>query len=73
MECGLSPIIGFGFSLYPMTDSFVVVIKGALEESEKELILIALREVHGNKAKASRTIGISRTGLYAKMKKYQLT
>ncbi len=23
MVCGLSPVIGFGFSLYPMTDRFV--------------------------------------------------
>ncbi|MCM3639122.1 Ykof family thiamine-binding protein [Sporosarcina luteola] len=31
MECGLSPIVGFRFSLYPMADDFVSVIKGALE------------------------------------------
>lgn len=34
MECGLSPIIGFRFSLYPMADDFVSVIKGALEKTD---------------------------------------
>ncbi|WP_339253951.1 YkoF family thiamine/hydroxymethylpyrimidine-binding protein [Sporosarcina sp. FSL W8-0480] len=34
MECGLSPIVGFRFSLYPMADDFVSVIKGALKETD---------------------------------------
>lgn len=34
MECGLSPIVGFRFSLYPMADDFVSVIKGALEQTD---------------------------------------
>jgi hypothetical protein len=34
MECGLSPIVGFRFSLYPMADDFVSVIKGALEKTD---------------------------------------
>lgn len=34
MECGLSPIIGFRFSLYPMAANFVEVIKRALEETD---------------------------------------
>lgn len=34
MECGLSPIVGFRFSLYPMADDFVNVIKGALEQTD---------------------------------------
>lgn len=34
MECGLSPIIGFRFSLYPMADDFVEVIKTALGETD---------------------------------------
>lgn len=44
----------------------------AMEDKEKELILQALREANGNKAQASRILGISRTWLYAKMKKYEL-
>ncbi|MEK5214134.1 YkoF family thiamine/hydroxymethylpyrimidine-binding protein [Psychrobacillus sp. FSL H8-0487] len=34
MECGLSPIIGFRFSLHPMTNDFIKVIKGALKETD---------------------------------------
>ncbi|MDN4608345.1 YkoF family thiamine/hydroxymethylpyrimidine-binding protein [Sporosarcina highlanderae] len=34
MKCGLSPIVGFRFSLYPMADDFVSVIKKALEETD---------------------------------------
>lgn len=34
MECGISPIVGFRFSLYPMADDFVSVIKGALEQTD---------------------------------------
>lgn len=34
MECGISPIVGFRFSLYPMADDFVSVIKGALEKTD---------------------------------------
>lgn len=34
MKCGVSPIIGFRFSLYPMAANFVEVIKGALEQTD---------------------------------------
>ena len=34
MECGLSQIVGFRFSLHPMTNEFVSVIKGALEQTD---------------------------------------
>ena len=34
MECGLSPIVGFRFSHHPMTNDFVSVIKGALEQTD---------------------------------------
>ena len=34
-------------------------LKGVLEEHERELILTALRETHGNKAKAARALGIT--------------
>lgn len=42
----------------------------ALLQTEKELIEKALQDANGNKAQASRLLGISRTWLYAKMKKY---
>ena len=34
MQCGLSPIVGFRFSLHPMTNDFISVIKGALQETD---------------------------------------
>ena len=34
MQCGLSPIVGFRFSLHPMADDFICVIKGALEQTD---------------------------------------
>ena len=34
MKCGLSPIVGFRFSLHPMSNDFVSVIKGALEQTD---------------------------------------
>lgn len=43
-----------------------------IKTKEKRLILNALAEANGNKAKASRILGISRTWLYAKMKKHNI-
>ena len=34
LSCGTSPIIGLRFSLHPMADNFVKVIKGAFEETD---------------------------------------
>ena len=34
MECGLSPIVGFRFSLHPMSNEFVSIIKGALQDTD---------------------------------------
>lgn len=62
------PARSFASSKALSNDSFV----SSMEKTEKELILTALREANGNKAQASRILGISRTWLYAKMKKYQL-
>ncbi|MCG3086420.1 Ykof family thiamine-binding protein [Sporosarcina cyprini] len=38
MQCGTSPIVGFRFSLYPMADDFVSIIKGALEEMDTSAV-----------------------------------
>ncbi|TFG37693.1 MAG: sigma-54-dependent Fis family transcriptional regulator [Candidatus Aminicenantes bacterium] len=43
-----------------------------LEEHEKEVIAQALREVHGNISSAAKALGINRSTLYQKMKKYGL-
>lgn len=47
-------------------------LRKALEDTEKLSIIEALRLAGGNKAKASKILGIHRTGLYQKIKKYQI-
>ncbi|MBN2383624.1 sigma-54-dependent Fis family transcriptional regulator [bacterium] len=44
----------------------------SIQEHERELIRAALEKTQGSKAKAARLLGISRTNLYQKMKKYDL-
>lgn len=44
-----------------------------VENAEKNTIENVLRKTNGNKAKAARILGISRSGLYEKIKKYQLS
>ena len=45
---------------------------GSLKESEKSMIMDTLASVHGNRSKAADLLGISRTTLYNKLKKYQI-
>ncbi|MBU0758949.1 MAG: sigma-54 dependent transcriptional regulator [Candidatus Omnitrophica bacterium] len=47
-------------------------LKEILEEPEKEILLRTLRDVKGNKKKAASKLGINRTTLYNKIKKYNL-
>ena len=42
------------------------------EEKEKQLILATLERTDGNRARAARILGISRTSLYDKLKKYSI-
>jgi energy-coupling factor transport system substrate-specific component len=34
ISCGTSPIVGLRFSLHPMADNFIEIIKGALDEAD---------------------------------------
>lgn len=43
-----------------------------VEEAEKEAILDSLNTTGGNKRKAAQLLGISRAGLYKKLKRYQI-
>jgi PAS domain S-box-containing protein len=43
------------------------------EDAELEAIRKALTQANGNKAQAARLLGISRSGLYEKLKKYELS
>jgi len=47
-------------------------LRETLEEVEKEAIVRTLFHVKGNKSKASKALGISRTSLYEKMDKYRI-
>jgi transcriptional regulator with PAS, ATPase and Fis domain len=46
--------------------------KKNVNEKERELVMKALKIANGNKTAASRILGISRTWLYSKMKKYNI-
>lgn len=48
-------------------------LKKGLEQPEKEMILSILRECNWNRMKAAAALGINRTTLYNKMKKYQIS
>jgi transcriptional regulator with PAS, ATPase and Fis domain len=46
--------------------------KGAMEEREKEMLLSALERTQGSKAKAARLLGMPRSTIYEKIKRYGL-
>ena len=43
-----------------------------LSEVEREMVMAALRETGGNKARAARQLGIPKTSLYHLLERYQL-
>ncbi|GAA0123135.1 MAG: sigma 54-interacting transcriptional regulator [Clostridium argentinense] len=47
-------------------------LKDLVEEIEKDIIIKALKKTDGNKNKAASMLGLSRTGLYKKLKRYNL-
>jgi len=46
---------------------------GSLIDLEKEALLKTLKDVKGNISKASKTLGIDRSTLYRKIKKYKIS
>jgi DNA-binding NtrC family response regulator len=48
-------------------------LKDVQTRTEKEAILYSLKETNNNKAKAAKMLGIHRTLLYKKMKKYNIS
>jgi transcriptional regulator of acetoin/glycerol metabolism len=47
-------------------------LRNLKEDSEKEALLHAIRVANNNKNKAANILGIHRTALYKKMKKFNL-
>lgn len=52
--------------------SFKEIVKETTQKIEKNLIIKALEETHGNVTRAAKILGISRKSLQNKMKEYQL-
>jgi DNA-binding NtrC family response regulator len=50
----------------------VGLLRNILADAEKRAIIEALRYTGGNKAKAARILGMHRTGLYQKLKRYNV-
>ncbi|MDT3701138.1 MAG: sigma 54-interacting transcriptional regulator [Thermincola sp.] len=69
--------IGENLFLSPSPNKVVVEVKesisATMEEIEKEVIVKALNEENGDKAKAARKLGLSRTTLYRKMSTLGIT
>ncbi len=54
------------------SDRGEVKVGMTLEEAERELIMLTLKQVRGHKGDAARMLGLSRKGFYNKLKKYNL-
>ncbi len=59
--------------MYPAKpEGDTVKVGMTLDEAEKELIVLTLKQVNGHKGEAARMLGLSRKGFYNKLKKYDL-
>jgi transcriptional regulator with PAS, ATPase and Fis domain len=56
----------------PEQNQAAIDIKGVQARAERDTIQYALKETHYNKARAAKLLGIHRTLLYKKMKKYNI-
>ena len=56
----------------PEPNQTAIDIKGVQARAERDAIRYALKETHYNKARAAKLLGIHRTLLYKKMKKYNI-
>lgn len=50
-----------------------ITLKEMLEETEKRVIIAALKKWSGDKQKAAKSLGISKSSMYEKIQKYELT
>ena len=75
-QCGTSPIVGFRFSLHPMTGDFIQVIKGALRETDTSNVwmhtddvstVIRGRQLHVFNAAKSIALNAAKTGVHVAM------
>lgn len=73
MECGLSPIVGFRFSLHPMSNEFISIIKGALQNTDVSNVwmhtddvstVIRGKQVHVFNVAKSITLNAAKTGVH---------
>lgn len=76
LHCGTSPIVGFRFSLHPMTGDFIQVIKGALRETDTSNVwmhtddvstVIRGRQLHVFNAAKSIALHAAKTGVHVAM------
>jgi transcriptional regulator with PAS, ATPase and Fis domain len=65
------PIFFRGLAKKP-SPSASIILKNIREDSEKEALLQAIQISNNNKNQASRLLGIHRTALYKKMKKFDI-
>ena len=75
-HCGTSPIVGFRFSLHPMSGNFIQVIKGALQETDTSNVwmhtddvstVIRGRQLHVFNAAKSIALHAAKTGVHVAM------
>ncbi|MER2260890.1 MAG: YkoF family thiamine/hydroxymethylpyrimidine-binding protein [Psychrobacillus sp.] len=73
MECGLSPIVGFRFSLHPMSNEFISIIKGAVQDTDTSNVwmhtddvstVIRGKQVHVFDVAKAITLNAAKTGAH---------